>query len=67
MAVRLTQKEGDLIQEKFEVNKLVSILKQVCNLPSVPLTLKLSKYVFLGFTFIHFDYGSVGMKKKLKL
>ncbi|VFQ68863.1 unnamed protein product [Cuscuta campestris] len=28
LAVRLTQKEGDLIQEKFEVNKLVSILKQ---------------------------------------
>lgn len=28
LAVRLTQKEGDLIQEKFEVNKFVSILKQ---------------------------------------
>ncbi|CAH9062294.1 unnamed protein product [Cuscuta europaea] len=28
LAVQLTQKEGDLIQEKFEVNKLVSILKQ---------------------------------------
>lgn len=29
LAVKLTQKEGELIQEKFEVKKLVNFLKQV--------------------------------------
>lgn len=29
LAVQLTQKEGELIQEKFEVKKLVNFLKQV--------------------------------------
>lgn len=29
LAVKLTQKEGELIQEKFEVKKLASFLKQV--------------------------------------
>lgn len=29
LAVKLTQKEGELIQEKFEVKKLANFLKQV--------------------------------------
>jgi len=29
LAVKLTQNEGELIQEKFEVKKLVNFLKQV--------------------------------------
>lgn len=29
LAVKLTQKEGELIQEKFEVKKLANYLKQV--------------------------------------
>jgi hypothetical protein len=29
LAVKLTQSEGELIQEKFEVKKLVNFLKQV--------------------------------------
>lgn len=29
LAVKLTQKEGELIQEKYEVKKLASYLKQV--------------------------------------
>lgn len=29
LAVKLTQKEGELIQDKFEVKKLASYLKQV--------------------------------------
>lgn len=33
LAVKLTQKEGELIQEKFEVKKLVNFLKQVFDGP----------------------------------
>ena len=29
LAVKLTQEEGELIQEKFEVKKLANFLKQV--------------------------------------
>jgi len=29
LAVKLTQNEGELIQEKFEVKKLLNFLKQV--------------------------------------
>lgn len=29
LAVKLTQREGELIQEKFEVKKLANFLKQV--------------------------------------
>ncbi|CAA0837402.1 Stomatal closure-related actin-binding protein 2 [Striga hermonthica] len=32
LAVKLTQKEGELIQEKFEVKKLVNFLKQVTDM-----------------------------------
>lgn len=32
LAVKLTQNEGELIQEKFEVKKLVNFLKQVFNM-----------------------------------
>lgn len=32
LAVKLTQNEGELIQEKFEVKKLVNFLKQVSNM-----------------------------------
>lgn len=30
LAVQLTQREGELIQEKAEVKKLANFLKQVC-------------------------------------
>lgn len=32
LAVKLTQNEGELIQEKFEVKKLGNFLKQVLNI-----------------------------------
>lgn len=38
LAVKLTQKEGELIQEKFEVKKLVNFLKQVMQLVKLLLT-----------------------------
>lgn len=47
LAVQLTQREGELIQEKAEVKKLASFLKQVKHAYARSQVVFLSLYVFV--------------------